>query len=152
MDRYENHHQYIDIRVINSIHVSPFGEEYDPSFEQTWIPFTQECFVLKIAKWLWKGKFVNIFNIILQFSIFSLSTRVWPFIWTNLNPLHPRMLYAKFGLNLPSGSGDENVKSLEQWQWQKWRQRTNFYKNSLHGPSAQVSYQDAHEPHHSPGQ
>ena len=27
---------------------------------------------------------------------------VGPFIWTNLNPLHPRMLCAKFGWNLPS--------------------------------------------------
>ena len=40
--------------------------------------------------------------------------RAGPFIWTNLNPLHPRMLCAKFGWNWPSGSGeDENVKSLQ---------------------------------------
>ena len=39
--------------------------------------------------------------------------RVWLFIKTNLNPLHPKMLCAKFGWNWPSGSGeDENVKSL----------------------------------------
>ena len=49
--------------------------------------------------------------------------RAGPFIWTNLNPHHPRMLCAKFGWNWPSGSGDEdeNVKSLrqrrQQWQW-----------------------------------
>ena len=37
--------------------------------------------------------------------------RAGPFIWTNLNPLHQRMLCAKFGWNWPSGSGeDENVK------------------------------------------
>ena len=56
-------------------------------------------------------------------------------IWTNLNPLYPRMLFAKFGWNWPSGSGeDENVKSLRQQ-----RRRTNFDpKNSLE-PSAQVS-------------
>ena len=37
------------------------------------------------------------------------------FIWTNLNPLHPRMLCAKIGWNWPSGSEeeDENVKSLQ---------------------------------------
>ena len=28
----------------------------------------------------------------------------WFFIWTNLNPLHQRMLCAKFGWNWPSGS------------------------------------------------
>ena len=41
--------------------------------------------------------------------------RAGPFIWTNLNPLHPRMLCAKFGWNWPSSSGvkDENVKSLQ---------------------------------------
>ena len=31
-----------------------------------------------------------------------------PFIWTNLNPLHPRMLCAKFGWNWPSGFGEED--------------------------------------------
>ena len=40
---------------------------------------------------------------------------MWPFIWTNLNPIHPRILCAKFGWNWPCGSGeeDENVKSLQ---------------------------------------
>ena len=31
-----------------------------------------------------------------------------PFIWTNLNLLHPRMLCAKFGWNWLSGSGEED--------------------------------------------
>ena len=41
--------------------------------------------------------------------------RAGSFIWTNLNPLHPKMLCTKFGWNWPSGSGeeDENVKSLQ---------------------------------------
>ena len=41
--------------------------------------------------------------------------RAGPFIWTNLNPIYPRMLCAKFGWNWPSVSGeeDENVKSLQ---------------------------------------
>ena len=40
----------------------------------------------------------------------------WFFIWTNLNPLHQRMHCAKFGLNWPSGSGEEDgiVKSLRK--------------------------------------
>ena len=43
--------------------------------------------------------------------------RVGPFIWKNLNPLHPRMLCAKFGWNWPSGSG-------ERWKmWKVYRQR-----------------------------
>ena len=34
----------------------------------------------------------------------------WFFIWTNLNPLHPRMLCANFGWNWTSGSGEEDFK------------------------------------------
>ena len=51
------------------------------------------------------------------FVIISPWKRVGPFIWTNLNSLHPRMLCAKFGWNWPSGSGeeDENVKSLHTY-------------------------------------
>ena len=44
--------------------------------------------------------------------------RTGPFIWTKLNPLHPRMHFAKFGWNWPSDFGEEdgNVESLRQWQ------------------------------------
>ena len=47
--------------------------------------------------------------------IISPWEKAGPFFWTNLIPLHPRMLCAKFGWNWPSGSGeeDENVKSLQ---------------------------------------
>ena len=34
--------------------------------------------------------------------------RAGPFIWTNLNFFHPRMLCAKFGWNRHSGSGEED--------------------------------------------
>ena len=41
-----------------------------------------------------------------------------------MNPLYPRILWAKFGLNWPRGSGedDENVKSWQQRK-QEWRGR-----------------------------
>ena len=42
------------------------------------------------------------------FLIISPWKRAGPFIWTNLNPFHPRMLCAKFGLNWTSGSGEED--------------------------------------------
>ena len=57
--------------------------------------------------------------------IISPWKRRGPFIWKNLNPLHPRMLCAKFGWNWLSGSGeeDEYVKSLRQHQQQQPGQR-----------------------------
>ena len=42
------------------------------------------------------------------FLIISPLKRAGPFMWTNLNPLYPRMLCAKFGWNWPSGSGQED--------------------------------------------
>ena len=45
------------------------------------------------------------------FPIISPWRKVWPFIWTNLNTLHTRMLCTKFGSNWTSGSGEE----VEMW-------------------------------------
>ena len=61
------------------------------------------------------------------------------FIWTNVNPLYPRMLCFMFGMNWPSGFGeeDENVKSLRQrrkrQRRQRWRRRTpdKFWSEKL---------------------
>ena len=39
----------------------------------------------------------------------------WFFIWRNLNPLHPRLICAKFGWNWPSGSGEEDF--LISWMY-----------------------------------
>ena len=49
------------------------------------------------------------------FLIISPWKRAWPFIWTNLNPHHPRILCAKFGWNWPCCSWEEvqNVKCLQ---------------------------------------
>ena len=46
--------------------------------------------------------------------IISPWKRSGPSIWTNLNPLHPRMLCAKFGWNWPSGSRGEDFKFLSK--------------------------------------
>ena len=42
------------------------------------------------------------------FVIISPWKRAGPFIWTNLNLLHPRMLCDKIGCNWPSSSGEED--------------------------------------------
>lgn len=46
----------------------------------------------------------------------SMIQNYFPFIWTNLYPLYPKLLCAKFGWNWPCGSKeeDEHVKSLRQ--------------------------------------
>ena len=41
-------------------------------------------------------------------TIMNLMRVYWFFIWTNLNPLHPRILCAKFGWNWLSGSGEKD--------------------------------------------
>jgi hypothetical protein len=50
------------------------------------------------------------FNFLVYFYIFAIiSPWKWPMviIWTNLNPLPPRMICTKFGWNWLSGSGEE---------------------------------------------
>ena len=73
------------------------------------------CVWLKLAPGSGEKDF-KIFSIeIHYFAFISPWRKTWPVIWTNLNPLHPRMLCAKFGWNWPGGSGEEveNVKSLQ---------------------------------------
>ena len=74
------------------------------------------------------------------FAIISPCRRVLPFIWTNLNPLPPRMICGKFGWNWPSSSGEEveNVKSLQRDGQTDGRRTTGDQKSSLE-LSAQVS-------------
>ena len=64
---------------------------------------------LKLAQWFWGRRTFWISSMYFRyFIIISPWRRVGPFIWTNLNPLHPRMLCAKFGWNWPSGTGEED--------------------------------------------
>ena len=70
---------------------------------------------LKLAQWFWRRRFFYFVNVFSLFRNYLPFEKAGPFIWTNLNPLHPGMLCAKFGWNWPIGSGeeDENVKSLQ---------------------------------------
>ena len=82
-------------------------------------PPRQGCFMpslVEIGPVVLGKKFFLILSMYFHyFIIISPWKRAWPFIWTNLNPLHPGILCAKFGWNWPSGSGEEdkNVKSLQ---------------------------------------
>ena len=84
---------------------------------------------LKLAQWFWRRRlFISSMYFHYLCNYLPLE-KAGPFIWTNLNPLHPRMLCAKFGWNWPSGSGeeDENVKSLRQLRRQKRRRTTDKF-------------------------
>ena len=107
----------------------------------TEVPFTKGWFVTKLVKIapviLEKKCFLISLKYFHYFVMIFPWKRAWSIIWTNLNPLHPRMLSAKFGWNWPSGSGEEgeNVKRFQR------RRRTTDkfeFKNSLE-PSAQMS-------------
>ena len=64
---------------------------------------------LKLAEWFWRRSFFKISSMYFRnFDIIYPWKRVGSFIWTNLNPLHPRMLCAKFVWNWPNGSGEED--------------------------------------------
>ena len=112
-------------------------------------PFTQGCIVPNLVRidTVVLEKILKFCQCILDFLYLStLGNKVEPFIWTNLNPLYPRILCAKFGWNWSSGSGEEgfwislmyyhyfliispleigwspsleNLNSLQPWIWLK---------------------------------
>jgi hypothetical protein len=50
---------------------------------------------LNLASWFWRRRFLKIFSVFLLFHYYLPWRRGIPFLWTNLNPLHPRMICAK---------------------------------------------------------
>ena len=70
-------------------------------FYHTWILFSQGCFeprLLEIGPVVLDKKIFKLHLCIFTiFVIISPCKWAWPFIWTNLNPLYPKMLFAKFG-------------------------------------------------------
>ena len=80
--------------------LSPLWKGCDPSFEQTWIPFTQGSFMLSLVK---IGPVVLKMKIFIFCQCFSLFPYYLPFKMglalhlNHLNSLHSRMLWAKFG-------------------------------------------------------
>ena len=83
---------------------------YCSSFDQTWILFTQECFVsslIEIGQVILEKKIFKFVNVFYYFLVISHWNRAWLFIWKNLYP-HLRMLCSKFVWIWPSGSGEED--------------------------------------------
>ena len=89
--------------IFANLLLSPLGKWCGPSF-----PFTKEFFVpskVDIGSMVLEKKIFKFRQCIIAiFVIISPWKRMWPFNWTNLNPLHTRMHCAKFGWNWPSGS------------------------------------------------
>ena len=163
----------------------PLRKRQSPTFEQTWIPITQGCFVLtwlKLAQWFWRRLFKNVSMyfpyfaiifpwkreepfiwkktwifftervvpsllgidpVVLEKKIFKFYQYIltpsllsplgkgygWSFIWVNLNPLHPRMLCAKFGWNLPSGSGEKTHLPKDALPKELWMKLAHCFFN-----------------------
>ena len=68
---------------------------------------------LKLVQWFLRRRFIYFFNVFSLFRNYLPLKRVKPFIRTNLNSLHPRILCVKFGWSWPSGYWEEveNVES-----------------------------------------
>ena len=56
---------------------------------------------LKLAQWFWRRRFLNLGNVFSLFCNYLPMEKVGSSIWTNLNPLHPKMYCANFGWNGP---------------------------------------------------
>jgi hypothetical protein len=58
---------------------------------------------LNFAGWFWRRRFKNEFSVFYSFAIISPWIRVIPFVWTKVNPLHPRIICIKFDWIWPPG-------------------------------------------------
>ena len=65
-----------------NINVSCLKKTTGLSFEQTWITFAQENFVISLLKMVYKH-LIRFFK--RSLSHYQLYKRVWPFIWTNFS-------------------------------------------------------------------
>ena len=72
------------------------------SFEQIWIPFTQECIVPSLVEIdpMVLDKIFKFRQSIFAISLLSpLGKKALSFIWTNMNPFYPKWLGAQHGWN-----------------------------------------------------
>ena len=82
-------------------------------------PFYRRILFAKYG-WNWPSgsgeeDFYNLSTYFRNFAIISPWKKEGAFIWINLNPLNPRILYAKFGWNWSSGSGEEDFFNLSTY-------------------------------------
>jgi hypothetical protein len=89
----------------------PLEKGYPLSLEKLIPPSPKDdlCQVwLKFAQWFWR--FLNdphpIFTLLCLWLSISSLKRIWPSILTNLNSLHPRIMFTKFDWIWPASSED----------------------------------------------
>ena len=103
--------------------LSPLGKGWGPSFEQTWLPFTQGCIVpslVEIGSVVLKKRIFKFLQFFFRyFVIICPWKRVGPSIWTNLNHHHLRM----FVSNLVEIGSDVLEKKMKMCLRQRQRQR-----------------------------
>ena len=119
-------------------HLSSLGKGHGPSFEKLEFPTPKDdlpLIWLKLDQWFWRSRFFKFSIYFRNFAIISPLIRAKPFIWTNLNPFHLRML-------MPSmvEIGPLVLEKMKMWKvYNNNRQQTNFDQKSSLEPSAQVS-------------
>ena len=103
---------------------------------------SKECFVLNLVEFgpvvLEKKIFKFRQSIFRYFVIISFWERAWPFIWTNLNPLQPMMLCAKFGWNWPL---------LWFWRWKCEKFKPTLTMRTATTDNGQILIRKAHLSH-----
>ena len=84
---------------------------------------------LKLVQAFWRRRFFAF----LLFRYYLPLDKCGPFIWTNMNLLHPRVFHANFGWNLSSDSGgeDENFKILRQQRQRRRRTKDKLWSEKL---------------------
>ena len=90
-------HLVLEMKSFQYVTIISRLKKHDFLFDQTWIPFIQECFV---------PNFVEIGPVVLEkislFWYYPLLAKVWSFFWINLNPLDAKVLWDKFDWNWSS--------------------------------------------------
>ena len=91
---------------------------------------------LKLAHWFWRRRFLNF----VSFCYYLPLEKGVVLHLNNLNPLHPRMLCAKFGWNWLSGSSEEenrkttttdNGQIVFKKLWLRWQKIYTIHKSEI---------------------
>jgi hypothetical protein len=75
-----------------------------------WVDLCLHNKALEVFLWLCSFKIFKWRHPFLHFVIISPLKETWPFIWTNLNSLHPRIIIIKFDWIWHSGSIEEEFQ------------------------------------------